>query len=165
MQTSQRLVFRRRRGGYFAREESAPPPLGVRIKRRVSFNETDVMGIVWHGNYPRYFEEASAELGRKCGLSYHDYGHAKVYAPIVQLHVDYHGPVVLEESIEVEARYIWSEGAKMNTEFFIYKADGSIAVTGYTIQMFVDASSREPLLASPEIVEKCRQRWRAGEFN
>lgn len=164
MKASPRLLFRRRRGGYFAREESAPPPVAVQIQRRVSFNETDVMGIVWHGNYLRYFEEASAELGRKCGLSYQDYGEARVYAPVVQLHVDYHGPVMLEESIVVEARYVWCEGAKLHTEFFIYTANRSIAVTGYTIQMFVDASSRAILLATPEILEKCRQRWQAGEF-
>ena len=123
------------------------------------------MGIVWHGNYPRYFEEAAAELGRKCGLSYADYREAKVFAPSVQLHIDYHRPVVLEERIEVEARYIWSEGAKLYTEFTVYGESGDIAVTGYTVQMFVDAVSREALLVSPEIVERCRARWQAGEFH
>jgi acyl-CoA thioester hydrolase len=165
METNKRLMFRRQRRGYFETDESAPPPVKVRIQRCVNFSEVDAMGIVWHGNYPKYFEAASAELGRKCGLSYRDYYRAKVHAPIVQLHVDYHRPVVLEEIIDVEARYIWSEGSRLYTEFVVYGANERIAVTGYTIQMFVDSLSREPLLTSPEIFEECRKRWNAGEFH
>ena len=66
-------MFRRQHRGYFETDESAPPPVKVRIQRCVNFSEVDAMGIVWHGNYPKYFEAASAELGRQCGLSYRDY--------------------------------------------------------------------------------------------
>lgn len=157
-------MFKRRKGGYFKAAEGAPHPVKVRLQKCVNFNEADVMAIVWHGNYPRYFEEASAELGRKCGLSYHDYYRAKIQAPIVQLHVDYHQPLMLEENFEVEASYVWSEGARLHTEYAVYRADGSIAVTGYTVQMFIDAETKNPLLTTPSLVEKFRERWKKGEF-
>ena len=88
-----------------------------------------------------------------------------VHAPIVQLHADYHRPVVLEEIIDLEARYIWSEGSGIYTEFVVYGATERIAVTGYTIRMFIDSLSREPLLTSPKIFEKCRKRGNASEFH
>ncbi len=157
-------MLRRKKEGYFERREKDPAPVRVSLKRRVQFNETDVMGIVWHGNYPKYFEEASAELGRKCGLSYQAYYEAKIQAPIVQLHVDYHKPLILEEEFTVEASYLWSEGARLNTEFIVRRADGSMAATGYTVQMFMNAFSKEPLLVSPEVLEQCRKRWQAGDF-
>lgn len=144
--------------------DGAPEPVSVLIHKRVNFNEADVMGIVWHGNYAKYFEEASAELGIKCGLSYRAYYEAGIQAPIVQLHVDYHKPLELGEAFSVRASYVWSEGARLHTEFAAYRADKSIAATGYTIQMFLDAASKEPLLTSPQILEDCRQRWRAGAF-
>lgn len=157
-------MMRRKKSGYFETRPGEPLPVTVRIEKRVNFNETDAMGIVWHGHYARFFEEASAELGRKCGLSYHDYYHAKVQAPIVQLHIDYHKPLMLEEIVTIEGRYVWSEGARLHTEYKAVRADHSIAAAGYTIQMFVDALTREPFLATPAILEKCRQRWLAGEF-
>jgi len=157
-------MLRRKKSGYFEPVSGGCAPCKVRVKKYVNFNEADIMGIVWHGNYAKYFEEASAELGRKCGISYQAYYEAKIQAPIVQLHIDYHNPLRLDEEFEVEAAYIWSEGARLHTEFAVFRADGSRAATGYTIQMFMDAITQEPLLTSPEILEKCRERWRAGEF-
>ena len=156
--------LRRKKGGYFEPIEGAPALVRIRLAKRVNFNETDVMGIVWHGNYPKYFEEASTELGRKCGLSYRAYYEAKIQAPIVQLHVDYHQPLMLDEEFTVEASYLWSEGARLHTEFAVYRQNKTLAVTGYTVQMFVNAETKEPFLVSPLILEECRRRWQNGEF-
>jgi acyl-CoA thioester hydrolase len=157
-------MLRRKKSGYFETVKDAPAPCKVVLKKRVNFNEADIMGIVWHGNYPKYFEEASAELGIKCGLSYRAFYEARIQSPIVQMHIDYHNPLVLGEEFTVEAAYIWSEGARLHTEFGTYRSDGSAAATGYTVQMFMDAVTKEPLLTSPPLLEKCRERWRAGDF-
>jgi len=157
-------MLRRKKDGYFEQAEGAPAPCRIRIQKRVVFNEVDVMGVVWHGNYPKYFEEAAAELGRKCGLSYPEYYEAKIQAPIVQIHIDYHQPLTLEEKFTVEAAYVWSEGARLHTEFNSWRENGTLAVTGYTVQMFVDALTKEPLLTSPPILERHRKLWLAGTF-
>ena len=39
---------------------------------RVRFNETDSLGIVWHGNYITYFEDGREDFGIKTGISYLD---------------------------------------------------------------------------------------------
>jgi acyl-CoA thioester hydrolase len=157
-------AIRRKKGGYFELKENDPAPVRVRLKKRVAFNEADVMGVVWHGNYPKYFEEAAAELGRKCGLSYRAYYEAGIQAPIVQFHADYHKPLFLDEEFTVEAVYVWSEGARLHTEYSVIRHDGTLAVSGYTVQMFIQAQTKEPLLVSPAVLEDCRRRWRAGEF-
>ncbi len=164
MRESEVSVSRRKKNGYFERKEGDPAPVAVRLKRRVHFNEADVMGVVWHGHYARIFEEASAELGRKCGLSYRAYYEAGIQAPIVQLHIDYHKPLTLDEEFTAEAQFVWSEGARLHTEFKVFRQDGSVAASGFTVQMFMNAVSKEPLLVSPPILENCRARWRAGEF-
>lgn len=157
-------LLRRRKNGYFERNGEMPAPVPVNLKRRVSFSEADVMGIAWHGRFPVFFEEASAELGRKCGLSYREFYDTNLRAPIVQLHIDYYQPLMLDEEFSVTASLIWNEGARLNTEYSIIKRDGSIAATGYTIQMFTDGSSGEVLIASPELLEKCRKKWKSGEL-
>ena len=157
--------MRRQKGGYFQPGEGVPAPIETYIERRVQFSDADVMGVVWHGNYARYFEEAAGELGRKCGLSYKEFLDARVQAPIVQFHVDYHRPLMLAESIKIKAAYVWSEGARLHTEFTVLKEDGTLAATGYTVQMFIDAVSGEVLLTVPDILERCRSRWMSGDIS
>jgi acyl-CoA thioester hydrolase len=157
-------AFRRRKNGYFERIEGTPEPVSVSVKRRVNFSEADVMGIAWHGRYLIFFEDASTELGRRCGLSYVDFYDANLRAPIVQLHIDFFQPLLLDEEFTIIASLIWSEGARLNTEYSIIKNDLSIAATGYTVQMFTDGKSGEVLIASPELLERCRKKWKSGEL-
>ena len=122
------------------------------------------MGIVWFGRYATYFEEGAAELGRHCGLAYTDFIKAQLRAPIVQYHVDYLLPLHLDEEFVIACALIWNEGARLNTEYTLLKADGSTAVRGYTIQLFIGAADAQVCMVMPPLIERCRQRWRAGEF-
>jgi len=158
------MAVRHKRGKYFERLPGMPAPLYIQVKRRVMLSEVDVLGIVWHGRYAQYIEEASAALGRKCGLSYLDYRQANLRAPIVQYHVDYYLPLKLEDEITVRASLVWCEGARLNTEFELTRKDSEVATAGFTVQMFLDGTTGETCLVPPELVEKCRRRWKAGEF-
>jgi len=159
------MNVRRKKNGYFESIAEMPGPLTIYIKRRVKFSEADVMGIAWHGRYPEYFEEGSAELGRRYDLSYKDFYEAQLRAPIVQLHIDHFKPLFLDEEFTIKASMIWNEGARLNIEYSLIKEGGDIAATGYTVQMFINEVSGEVLIVSPEILGKCRQRWKAGEFS
>jgi acyl-CoA thioester hydrolase len=156
---------KRRNIPYFERVPGSPDPLVVEIKRRVRFNEADPMAIVWHGRYPLYFEEASEELGRRCGMSYQDFFEAGVRAPVVELHVDYFQPLFLDEEFTIKASLIWHEGSRMNTEYQLIKQNGSLATSGYMVQLFSDHRTNEAYLVSPKLLERCRERWKAGEFH
>ena len=155
--------MRRQRYGYFKQEEGAPKPLLCIVEHRVLFGEVDAMAIMWHGNYARLFEMASTELRRHIGLSYEDFFDAEVRAPIVQLHVDYKNPLVLDELAHIQARMIWSDAARLNIEYTVFKADGSIATTGNTVQLFTDAQG-QPCWIMPDLLANTQRRWQAGEF-
>ncbi len=159
-----RAVGRRERHGYFKRIAGVPEPVAVRVKKRVSLQEADVLGIAWHGRYAEYFELAAVELRRRCGFSFEELRDAGLTAPIVQFHVDHYLPLELDEEFRVMASLIWSEGARLNIEYEVAKLDNRIAATGYTIQMFVDRVAGEPCLISPDLLERCRKRWQAGEL-
>ncbi len=149
---------------YFEVPQDAPDPVVVEVTRHVRFSETDAMAVMWHGRYPLLFEEASEVLGRRCGLSYEDYRAAGLYAPIVELHIDYYQSLFLDEWITIRAALNWHDGARLNTDFRVTKEDGSLATSGYTVQLFTDARTGQPCIVSPELFERCRNRWRAGEF-
>ena len=154
---------RRKKGGYFPRQPGTPAPLRVCVKRHVTFSDADPMAILWHGRYAAYFELANEELGRCCGMTYRDFMVAGLRAPIVQLHVDYFASAVLGEEIAIVGRFIWNDGARMDIEYELFKEDGALAAAGYTVQMFVTEAG-ETLLAPPPLLDRCRERWRAGEL-
>lgn len=157
-------MTRRRTEGYFKRTESDPAPLRVSINRRVAFREVDAIAITWHGRYADYFEDAATELRRACGLTYEAFRDSGVRAPIVQFHVDYHCPLLLDELVTVTATLVWSEAARLNTEYEILKPDSTVAATGYSVQMLTDTAG-EPCLAPPPLLLRCQERWRGGEFS
>lgn len=157
-------MARRKNGKYFQQAQEAPVPVSFTIKRRAAFSEADVMGIVWYGRYPLYFEEASRELCSRCGLSYQDFYAANLRAPIVQFHVDYHQSLRLDEEFVVKASFPWVDGAKLIIEYEICKPDGTLVTTAYTMQIFTDGHTGEFYIAVPALVEKMRKRWLAGEF-
>jgi len=157
-------MIRRKDSTYFERIKDSPAPISFSINRRVALSEVDVMGIVWYGRYPLYFEEASQELGRRCGLSYQDFYQANLRAPIVQFHVDYYQPLHLDEEFTVRTCAPWCEGAKLLTEYEIRKMDGTLVTCAYTVQMFIDSRTDEFYIATPDLLERMRKRWVTGEF-
>jgi acyl-CoA thioester hydrolase len=181
----------RGRGTYFKREPGAPAPVSVEITRRVGFSESDPMGIAWFGRYPLYFEEGSAALGRKCGLGYGDFFEAGLRAPVVECHVDYHAPLMVDEVFTILARMVWCEGARLNTEYELRGPSGVLANSGYTVQMLVKAPDQagpppallpsaagaarqtpillasaagEVCLVPPPLLVRVRERWLRGEI-
>jgi len=153
---------RRRKDGYF-RQDGGPAPIVYAVTKTISFSDIDAMAIMWHGRYPKLFEMAAEALTKKIGMGYADYAKADLRAPIVQLHIDYHQPLMLEETVTVEAKMVWDDAARMNTEFRIVKADGTLASTGYIVQMFVSAAGM-PFMIDPPLYAAVKERWKQGAF-
>ena len=63
-----------------------------------------MMGVVWHGNYFRYFE-----IAREALLNQFDYGYRQMKTsgylwPVVDARVKYRNPLTFEQRIRVRAR-------------------------------------------------------------
>ena len=63
----------------------------------------------------------------------------------------------------MSAALVWTEAARLNIEYAILSPRGELAATGCTVQIFTDAHSGETYLASPDLLERCRRRWKQGE--
>lgn len=159
------MKVNRRRKHYFTTEPGAPAPVSAEVTRRLAFSEVDSMAIAWHGNYLRFFEAAHTELMQKIGLGFKAYADAGIGAPMVQSHVDYHSPLLLDELFTVRAELFWNEGARLDIAYTVTGSDGRICATGFTVQMFCDLVSREPCLFPPQLATVMQERWKNGEFH
>lgn len=148
---------------YFIHRAGDPPPLRTIVQRRVRFEEVDPLGIVWHGRYVGYFEDGRVALGNHYGIGYEDFIRHGVPAPIRRMKIDYLAPLRFQEDFSIEAILHWSDAARLDFEFLIRGADGSLVTTGCSVQLMLDTSG-DLLLVPPPFVRAMREQWQAGTF-
>ncbi|WP_179348901.1 acyl-CoA thioesterase [Winogradskyella pacifica] len=116
---------------------------------RVRFNETDALGIVWHGYYLHYFEDGREAFGRKHGISYLDTKAEGYVSPIIKSSCEHKLPLQYGDIATVETTYINTPAAKLIFRYKILNEDGKTVCTGETIQVFVDDKNNLSLTLPP----------------
>ena len=107
----------RRRKAYFTAGPDDPAPIVMEVRRRIAFSEVDAMAVAWHGNYLRFFEAAHSELMAKIGLTFAAYAEHRLAAPVVQSHVDYFSPLLLDEVCVIRAELFFRRGQDIFVSF------------------------------------------------
>ena len=126
----------------------------------VRFSEVDSMGVVWHGHYAFYFEDAREAFGAKYNLEYLMMYDKGFYEPIVELTFKYKQPVVYGMKPEITITYCPCEAAKIIFDYEIRDSEtGEVMVTGHSVQVFMEAKSHRLVLTSPDFYEEWKQRW------
>lgn len=120
-------------------------------KVRVKFNEIDSMKRAWHGSYIIYFEDGRESFGRHyAGIGYEDIVRSGIYAPIVDVHIKYYGPLTLNDVAVIKTRYIYKRGARLDYSYEVTReSDGKLCATGTTTQLFID-ENEQLLLEAPQ---------------
>jgi acyl-CoA thioester hydrolase, YbgC/YbaW family len=116
---------------------------------RVRFNETDPLGIVWHGHYITYFEDGREAFGEAMGLSYRHIREQGYLAPVVKCVCEYKSPLRYGDWAEVETTFVDQPAAKMVFRYTIYNDERKVVATGETIQVFTDENG-ELVLTAPD---------------
>lgn len=120
-------------------------------KVRVKFNEIDSMKRAWHGSYIIYFEDGRESFGRHyAGIGYEDIVRSGIYAPIVDVHIKYYGPLTLNDVAVIKTKYIYKRGARLDYSYEVTReSDGKLCATGTTTQLFID-ENEQLLLEAPQ---------------
>lgn len=105
---------------------------------RIRFNETDPLGIVWHGNYITYFEDGREAFGRQHGISYLDVQRNGYTTPIVKSVCEHKLSLRYGDVARIETTLVNTPAAKIIFRYKIFDMNNDLACTGETIQVFVD---------------------------
>ncbi|KEY58552.1 thioesterase family protein [Serratia sp. DD3] len=128
------------------------PRFTAEVELSVPFHDVDMMAVVWHGNYFRYFE-----IAREALLNQFDYGYRQMKAsgylwPVVDTRVKYRNILTFEQRIRVCARLTEYEN-RLRIDYQIFDAaSGKCTTTGYTIQVAVEEKSGEMCFVCPAIL-------------
>jgi acyl-CoA thioester hydrolase len=123
----------------------------------IRFSEVDSMGIVWHGSYSLYFEDAREAFGAKYNLEYLYMADQGFYAPLVELHFEYKRPLKYQDKAKIVISYRNTEAAKIIFDYKIISlADNETVATGHTIQVFLDKNFKL-MWTMPEFYAKWKE--------
>ena len=152
-----------RQPGACADGSPVPRPLSFSVKRVIRFEEVDSLGVVWHGRYPSYFEDARVALGARLGIGYDTLIRQRTPAPVKQMYIEYISPLRFGRTCDIQATIHWSEAARMNLSYSIRDEEGGLCADGYTVQLFTTADG-ELLLEQPDFYAAFCREWKSGRF-
>ena len=123
----------------------------VTIEYTTSFHDTDAMGVVWHGNYLKFFEKAREALFQKFNYGYQEMIDSGYLWPIVDTRIKYISPTIAEQTLKIVATLVEYEH-RIKINYLILDAKTEKKMTsGYTIQVAVSASTQEMSFITPQI--------------
>ncbi len=126
--------------------------LQAEVELVVPFFDVDMMEVVWHGHYVKYFEEARCALLDKMRYNYRQMRDAGYAWPIIDLQVRYIRGAQFGQRIRVRADLVeWENRLKINY-LITDVATGERMTRGSSVQVAVEIASREMLLASPKVL-------------
>jgi len=131
--------------------------LTVSQEIRVRFNETDPLGIVWHGYYITYFEDGREAFGRHHGISYLDIADSGYTTPIVKSTCEHKLSLRYGDVVRIETTIVDTPAAKMIFRYRIFDTKNEIACTGETVQVFLD-NQGELMLTNPPFFEEWKRK-------
>ena len=91
---------------------------------RAQPHHTDYAGIVWHGSYLAWMEEARVECLRSIGIEFADLVALGCDLPVVELSIRYHQPILMGREAVVRTRMVDMEGVRVNWDYQIQSTDG-----------------------------------------
>ena len=123
------------------------------IQIKVRYCETDQMGLVHHGSYVNYFEEARISWISNLGFSYSEMEKSGIILPVSKLNINYLRPAYFENDLVVNV-----ELAELPTSRLIFNYSitnkGEIVVTGTTVLAFLNKETKKPVRCPDYMLEK-----------
>lgn len=117
-------------------------------------HHTDYAGVVWHGTYLNWMEEARVECLRSIGIEYADLVAIGCDLPVIKLSMDYHRPLRLGMKAIVKTRTVASQGIRMHWDYQIVSLDGKeLFLTAKVVLVAVDREKGKILRQLPPTVK------------
>ena len=139
--------------------------LTTAVDIEIPFHDCDPMNVVWHGNYPRYFEVARCQLLRLFNYDYLDMQASGYMWPIVDMRLKYVGSAKFTQMITVTATLVEYENRIKINYLITDKKTGAKLTKGYTIQAAVSMDSNELQFESPAILIEKLQPFLAAHIS
>jgi len=123
----------------------------VEAEVKVRYAETDAQGVVYHGSYVVWFEVGRTEYCDAAGYPYARMEAGGVNIVVSDLSARYRRPARYGHTVRVATRLAAIRSRGCTFAYRVTLPDGSLAVEGETVHLFVDRATGRPTPA-PEAI-------------
>jgi len=121
----------------------------IDLELTAAFYDLDPMGVVWHGHYTRFFEQARCQLLDRIGYNYAEMQSSGYIWPIVDMRIKFVRPIRFHQKFIVTATIIESAN-RLKIDYIIRDlTNGEVLTKACTIQVAVHIATNELCLESP----------------
>jgi acyl-CoA thioester hydrolase len=118
-----------------------PEPLrGFSVQIPVRFAECDSYGVVWHGHYALYLEQAREALTSRFGFTASKALTMGYRVPVTRMEIRYRAPIVVDSTVLVTARLRPPDVARFLLDYEVRGESGELLADASTEQVVVKAS-------------------------
>jgi len=126
----------------------APPLRGFTLEIPVRFAECDAYGVVWHGHYVLYLEQAREALTARHGFTAARALAMGYKVPVTRMELRYRAPARADQTLRVTARLRPPNVARFVLDYEVRADTGELLVSAETEQVVLNAEG-ELLLTLP----------------
>ncbi len=125
----------------------------IRTETRVTYAETDAMGVVYYANYLRWFEMGRTEFMRNLGIPYKILDDQEVYTPVSEIFCKYIVSARYDDIVIIETHLDFVKRASIRFSYrLLRKGDGVELVIGWTLHAFVDRTGK--IVKTPALLKE-----------
>jgi len=111
------------------------------------------MGLVHHGSYVNYFEEARISWISNLGFSYSEMEKSGIILPVSKLNVQYLKPAYFDDELDVIVELDKIPTSRLIFNYII-KRENDIVVNGNTVLAFLNKKTKRPVRCPDYMLEK-----------
>jgi len=120
---------------------------------RVCYGDTDKMGVVYYGVYPRYYEIGRTEMIRHFGITYKEVEERGILLPVCSLKIDYYNSAYYDDLLTIRTIVDQIPKVKFPIKTEIYNQKGELINKGEVVLVFFDNKTQKPCKAPADFVE------------
>jgi acyl-CoA thioester hydrolase len=110
-------------------------------KTRIYYQDTDAGGVVYFGNYLRFFEKSWFEHLLSLGISLPDWERAGTFVMVKSVRLDLKERLHYGDEIEVRTSVVGMKNAQFSMHHEVLK-EGRVVAEGETLMVCVDGSGK-----------------------
>jgi acyl-CoA thioester hydrolase len=123
-------------------------------KIRVYYQDTDQMGVVYYGNYARFYEIGRTEMIRDLGFTYKQMEEMNIMLPARSLKINFLKPAHYDDLLTVRTIVDILPKVKFPIKTEIYNEEGELINSGETVLVFYNSLTNKPFAAPKFFIDE-----------
>jgi len=129
--------------------------LQSRTQVTVRYAETDMMGVVYHGNYFPWFEIGRTTLLKEHGLPYRQLEAGGYRLPVLEVAAKFLRPALYDDTLVIVTTMHEKPVLRIRLDYEVRRGDELLA-TGHSLHAFINLQG-EPVRPPPSFTQKMNE--------